>query len=233
MDQSVAVDFAGAIIRFDVETPSLKALVTRRYQRFLAGADGRARLGLRWRPEAGSEYAFHAGGAGHDPLLLSEPDTRHLDLTLRGLLPTVVDGAVFHAALLADGERGLLCCGEPGAGKSTIARLVGDRALCDEMAVVDRLLVARSLPYWSARPGTVSLSDVFVLAHGERHRRRLLTPGDAFRELSRHVYWPVDDDRAMHTALDAVGEVAARVPVWRLEFRPTPDVWSVLTEQEA
>ena len=78
-----------------------------------------------------------------------------------------------HGALLSDGDRGLLCCGVSGSGKSTIAALFPEAALCDEMVrlAVGSGVEVRSLPFWQARPGSVTLGAVFILEHGAVNRR--------------------------------------------------------------
>ncbi len=157
-----------------------------------------------------------------------------LDGVLRILLPSVIAPDVMvHCTLLSDGERGFLCCGISGSGKSTIASLFPEAALCDELArlhVDPEGVEARSLPFWKARSASVALTGVFILEHGGEHRRVRLKASEAIRNLRRHIYWPVEDSDLMAGAAETLLETCRSVPVFRLAFRPDPSVWTVMTE---
>jgi hypothetical protein len=172
--------------------------------------------------QSGVEVRFNAGSR-----------TELVDGVLRACLPELAAPAlVAHGALLSDGNRGYLCLGPPGAGKSTLAALLPDRALCDELALVrtsNGYCEAISLPYWIARPGCVTLAGVFLLEHAPVHRRLRLSVGAAARALKTNIYWPTDEPVAMRGAFSTLTEIVASVPVWRLGFARDPDVWSTIT----
>jgi hypothetical protein len=157
-----------------------------------------------------------------------------VDMVLRELLPTLAGGIVLHCALLSDGAAAWACCGASGTGKSTLAALLPERALCDELAVVSRdgaAFRARSLPYWEARPGGAPLAGVAILSHGAAHVRRRLSPEEALRALSPEVVWPGFPDTAVEAAFDTFAALLAAVPAWSLEFAPRADVWDALTAE--
>jgi len=160
------------------------------------------------------------------------PSPHALAVVLRHLLPVAVeDGLVFHAALLAGGDRAWLCCGPSGAGKSTLARLLPAHARCDEMAAarfVGGEWHGEALPFWRSRPGRVPLHAVYLLRHGECHRRRRVDPRLALRQLSEHVLWPTGSPAATDRALGLLCDMVEQVPVFDLEFLPRPDVLEVL-----
>ena len=169
---------------------------------------------------------------GRRARLTIPPSPHALAVVFRHLLPVAVeDGLVLHAALLARGERAWLCCGPSGAGKSTLARLLPAHARCDEMAAV-RCLGGRwqgeALPFWQSRPGRSPLEAVYLLRHGEAHRRRQLDRRSAVRQLLPHLLWPTGSPPALDRALGMLCDLVGRVSVYDLEFLPRPDVLEVI-----
>jgi hypothetical protein len=171
---------------------------------------------------SGVEVRFNAGAR-----------SELVDGVIRARLPELVAPAlVAHAALLTDGDRGFLCCGLPGAGKSTLAALLPERALCDELVLVRTSKAdceAISLPYWNARPGRVPLEGIFILEHAPEHRRQRLKPTAAARGLRSNVYWPTNDPAAFRGAFATLADIVSATPVWRLGFARDPDVWRIIT----
>jgi hypothetical protein len=182
----------------------------------------------------------HAGSpvekpsSGIEVLLDADAGTESVDGILRTRLPELVAPAlVAHATLLTDGARGFLCCGPPGAGKSTLAALLPERALCDELALVRAAgggFDGISLPYWVARPGCVPLAGVFLLEHASRHQRQRLAPAAAARALKSNFYWPTHRPAALRGAFTTLANLVATVPVWRLGFAKEPGVWQSIVE---
>jgi hypothetical protein len=160
-----------------------------------------------------------------------------VDSVLRTRLPELAAPAlVSHCALLTDGTRGFLCCGPPGAGKSTLAALLPERALCDELALVQAVgggFEGISLPYWVARPGRVPLAGVFLLEHAPEHRRQRLAPVAAARALRSNICWPTHEPAALSRTFATMAELVGAVPVWRLEFAKDPGVWRTIAEEPA
>ncbi len=170
-------------------------------------------------------------------ILPAEADLEALGDLLRVLLPRLLpDGLAFHAAVLAGAGRGFLCVGACGAGKSTLASLLPTRALCDEIGVVRRTaggFAVHSTPFWKGRSGSAPLAGVCVLRHGQADARHRVAPGTAAGVLARHAFWPADDPRAMRRGFAVLTDLAARVPVWDLAFRPTPEVWRTIAAETA
>ena len=137
------------------------------------------------------------------------------------------DAAVVHGALLADGDRGWLCTGPSGVGKSTLADLLPRRALCDELVGVrfeSGELVAYGLPFWRGRPGRVNLDCVHFLAHGAEHGRRELTIDQAFSRIHSQILWPSWCATSLSGAF-RVAAALADLPADVLSFRPEASVW--------
>jgi len=178
--------------------------------------------------------------AWYDPsarqaILPGGADLEALGDLLRVLLPRLLpDGLAFHAAVLAGAGRGFLCVGACGAGKSTLAGLLPARALCDEIGVVRQTaggFTVHSTPFWKGRSGSAPLAGVYVIRHGEADARQPLAPGAAAGVLARHAFWPADDPRAMRRGFAVLTDLAARVPVYDLAFRPTPEVWQTIAAE--
>lgn len=141
------------------------------------------------------------------------------------------EAAIVHGALLAEGERGWLCTGPSGVGKSTLAGLLPEHALCDELVGV-RIeattsgpgLFAYGLPFWRGRPDRARLAGVHRLRHGVAHDRRRLTADEAFARLRSQILWPSWSEDALAGAF-RVAAALADLPCHDLAFRPEPDVW--------
>ena len=173
----------------------------------------------------------HPGGRSAE--VAARRGTDVLDGVLRTLLPSVIaPDLMVHGALLSDGDPGLLCCGVSGSGKSTIAALFPEAALCDEMVrlAVGSGVEVRSLPFWQARPGSVPLGAVFILEHGAVNRRTPMAVSEAIQELRRHIYWPVEHPTLMRKLFETLADVCRNIPIYRLAFRPEPSVWTTMTD---
>jgi hypothetical protein len=163
----------------------------------------------------------------------STPGSAGIDVLLRHLLPGLVrDGLVLHGAGIADGGGGWACCGASGTGKSTLAALFPERALCDELVAVRCTaggFVLESLPFWRARPCSLPLRGICCLRQAPAHGRTRLDPGTAARRLARIGLWPSYSRRAMLRTFAAFARLVDRCPVYDLAFAPRSDVWRTLT----
>ena len=137
------------------------------------------------------------------------------------------NAAIVHGALLAEEDRGWLCTGPSGVGKSTLAGVLPRRALCDELTGVrfeSGQLLAYGLPFWRGRPGRVGLEGVHFLEHGAENRRRELTTGQAFSRIHSQILWPSWSEAALEGAFRVAASLAD-LPSGILSFRPEPGVW--------
>lgn len=149
------------------------------------------------------------------------------------------DAVVVHGALLADGDRGWLCTGPSGVGKTTLAALLPEHARCDELVGLRREtraefpeLVAYSLPFWRGRPSRVVLDGVHFLRHEREHRRRPLSPARAFARLRTQVLWPNGPAATLAGAFRTVTALA-ELPCHVLGFRPDRGVWHHVRREAA
>ena len=152
---------------------------------------------------------------------------------MRWLLPLLLPGGVaFHAAVLAGDGRGFLLAGRSGRGKSSLARLLRERALGDEVGVVlggPGGFTVRGSPHRVGRRGSAALAGVYLLARGNgRHQRLRLGPAEALARLAALAFWPGGCERAMGATLETLGRLVEAVPVWELRFALRADVWKVI-----
>lgn len=146
------------------------------------------------------------------------------------------DAVVVHGALLAERDRGWLCTGPSGVGKSTLAGLLPERALCDELVGVQiettadgPQVFAYGLPFWRGRPGRVRLVGLHFLAHAQHHKLHGLTPDRAFARLHSQILWPSWSEDALRGAFRVAGDLT-ELPCHVLAFRPDPGVWRTVSK---
>ncbi len=169
--------------------------------------------------------------------LVGPPATYPLDRLIQALwYESHEHGLMLHAAALADGDRGWIFSGPSGVGKSTLAGLFPERALCDEFVALSldgRVPRLGALPFWHSRRGSANLVGIYLLRHGENDHRRRLDPGEAFARLRREVVWPTFDTGALNRAFATLFRLIESVPVWELAFRPGREVWRVILGEAA
>ena len=245
--RDVRIDCAGLIVEFTTGDPAWSASLRDRFAGFLTAAApaftitreglGERRAALQSASIETMAFGARVDFAAHTAALPADATAAQAGLFMRSLLPSLLtDGLVCHAAALIEGERGWLCCGRSGAGKSTLASLMGERAASDEVGAVRRgggSFTVHALPFWRAHRAVAQLEGVYLLRHGVRDERRLLTPAAALPALGRHVFWPVDTLHTSQRVFDVLTELVERVPVWELAFRPTPAVWDVIAAPAA
>jgi hypothetical protein len=160
-------------------------------------------------------------------------------------LPREHDGLLLHAAGVVLDGAGHVFTGASGAGKTTVARLAAGRGevLSDENVIL-RLGADGpelfSTPFWghSTPPELISrtnrrvpLAAVYVLEHTPDFELTRLAPAQAVMALLTTE--KVATERAdSATAWLAVTErLVAQVPLYRLDFRPTAQLWDFLTSR--
>ena len=234
----VHVDCAGVVIGFPAADSRWRTALRRRFAGFLTEAPATFTI----------TRGAHAGERAGRPTTafgaLIDTVARTADLPpavtvreagglVRSLLPGLLeDGLVAHAAVLLDGERGFLCCGQSGTGKSTICRLAGSRGGSDELGAVRRIdgaWTVSTLPFWNARAGAARLDGIFLIRHAPGNERRRLSPAAALPALGRHLLWPEDVPEAAQRTVDLLADLVGRVPVWDLGFAPTAAVLDLIT----
>ncbi len=150
-----------------------------------------------------------------------------------------LDGLVFHGCGADLAGHGILCAGESGRGKSTIARLLdarGAQVLSDERPAVRQVASDQFRLYgtpWPssagfARNAAVPLRRIYFLEHGPHDELVPLAAGGALRRLIRVAGIPWQDPAFFDPLLKVVDALLRTIPCAILRFRPTPAVVDLL-----
>jgi hypothetical protein len=147
-------------------------------------------------------------------------------------------GVLLHAGSAVRNGKAFCFAGVSGAGKTTITRLAPADVtiLGDEISYVRREADgydAHGTPFAGelARAGEnvrAPLAVVYVLAQGPENRIDDLPPAEAARALLRNVLFFAEDAELAQRAFHAACDLAERVPVRRLTFRPAARVWELI-----
>ncbi|HYO48993.1 MAG TPA: hypothetical protein VEW94_03995 [Chloroflexia bacterium] len=155
------------------------------------------------------------------------------------LLPLKDRGCLLHASGVALGGQAAGFFGVSGSGKSTIARLAPGAVLTDESLALRRdggQWVAHTTPFWGDYdPGPSSvesapLAGLFHLVKAQQNRVARLTWQEAVRGLSQSLMYQVRNPAYEAALFKQACALASEVSCYRLEFRPTVEVWDSVSE---
>lgn len=171
---------------------------------------------------------------------------RVLSFILMQILPRRSEGLLVHGAgLLVEGN-GHLFFGASGRGKSTVARLARTiaRVLTDENVIIrknQRGFRLFSTPFWGLSTPTedihgigradAPLKALYALEHSANFELEPLSKGRATMALLTSEKVATERNTSAAAWLAMVSELVDQVPVYRLGFRPTPELWHFLAEQ--
>jgi hypothetical protein len=148
------------------------------------------------------------------------------------------DGLVMHGASVRGARGPVLFLGESGAGKSTVCDLSGERLLFnDEISLLRRQQELWSVwpsPFFS-RPERLNrarrpepLAALCLLRQSAEDRLSPLAPTEAVAGVMACLLNFLDDPASAARLLDLSLDLCTRVPVYRLDFRKSPDFWRLL-----
>jgi hypothetical protein len=147
-------------------------------------------------------------------------------------------GILMHAASAQRNGRTFLFFGPSGAGKSTMVSMAPPdvTVLSEEVAYIRRDGVTYSAcgtPFTGelGRRGentSAPLAGLFRLVQGDEDRIEPIAPAEAVRLLLQCTLCFPGESTVATRCFQAVCDLAARVPVQRLVFRRTPDVWRLI-----
>lgn len=182
-----------------------------------------------------------------EPRLAASALERALTYILMQALPRTHAGLLIHGAGIVLGGSGYLFAGPSGAGKTTVAGLaegVGE-VLSDEN-VVARLggggVELYSTPFWGQSTPServrrvkrrVPLAGIYMLEHAPDFALTPLRPAEAVAALLGTEKVATERVDSAAAWLAVAGRLAAAVPVYRLAFRPTRELWDLLAGSEA
>lgn len=164
-----------------------------------------------------------------------------IDSVLRILHSTMVvrdGGCLFHAASAIRNGKAFLFPGVSTAGKSTISKLAPRDVsiLSDEISYLRPMgecYRAFGTPFAGSlgkRGDNISapLAAIYLLAKGPENRIDPLTRKEAISAVMRNILFFANDADLMGELFETACRLVTRVPVYRLTFLPTPEVWGII-----
>jgi hypothetical protein len=166
-------------------------------------------------------------------------------------LPRAGAGLLLHASGVVLEGAGCVFTGASGRGKTTVARLAarlaaGRAAVLSDENVILRIGAAGtgaelySTPFWghSTPPEMIHrvnrrapLAAICLLEHAADFRLDRLGPAEAIMALLTTEKVATERPDSAAAWLAAAGKVIAHAPVYRLSFRPTPELWDFLSAE--
>lgn len=157
-------------------------------------------------------------------------------------LPREHAGLLLHACGVVRHGAGHVFVGPSGAGKTTVARLAAGHGqiLSDENVILRTSNAGPQLwstPFWgfSTPPQMVArvrscvpLRAVYVLAQTPGFELTRLTPSQAVLALLDSEKVAVERPASAAAWLGAAEQLVTQTPIYRLGFRPTPELWAFL-----
>jgi hypothetical protein len=157
-------------------------------------------------------------------------------------LPREYDALLLHSVGVEVNGLGHVFFGPSGAGKTTVARLSEGhgRVLSDESVILrntNQGVMLDSTPFWglSTPPAmihrarkTVPLVALYALSHAPDFRLVRIRPWEAVSALLDTEKVAIERVESASAWLSVAERLLAGVPVYRLSFPPTPDLWPFL-----
>jgi hypothetical protein len=160
-----------------------------------------------------------------------------LDSLLRVLLSVALpwqDGFLLHAATVLREGRAFVFMGRSGVGKSTVARHApAGCVLTDEISLVRRVdgcWHACGTPFWgefraAGQQKHAPVAGIYLLVQAARNCAERLAPAGALRALLPNVLFFSLEREQRQALLRVTSELAASLPVFRLEFTRDITFW--------
>lgn len=139
-------------------------------------------------------------------------------------------GCLLHAAALIGPDGARVFFGPSGSGKTTVATLVGESVITDEITALRRTASGwrvSGVP-WRGSRLEADLDGVFRLRKGPATSFRRLGPGAAARELLGSAFLPRADGAEIARFLEIAGDLVGTVPCWEMTFAPERAFWDAV-----
>lgn len=139
-------------------------------------------------------------------------------------------GFFLHAAAIVGAEGAHVFFGPSGSGKTTVAELVGQGVITDEIAAIrrdgDRYRVF-GVP-WRGRRLTAPLAGLFRLRKAPATSFARLSPVETVRQLLSSVFFSRADLSEVGRFLEIAGDLAKKVPGYEMGFAPDRSFWGAM-----
>jgi len=140
------------------------------------------------------------------------------------------DGFLLHAAaILSEGEA-FVFFGPSGSGKTTVAELIGDGVITDEITAIrreDEGYLVSAVP-WRGQSLAAPLGGLFRLRKAQETAFLPLSPSQAVRQLLPSVFFPRADAREVDRFLEIAQDLVKRVPCYEMRFAPSGSFWEAI-----
>jgi len=149
---------------------------------------------------------------------------------------------IHSSAVIREGW-GYLFFGPSESGKSTVASLSSTyQVINDEINIIDLerdTPILRSTPFnglfRDKKEGSAPLKGVFLLNKAPFHGAEPISGGKAVKALAGEVIPPIGleeviDPMTFPRMMDRASEIAAKVPLFRLDFLPDSGFWDVIKD---
>ena len=258
--QNVVVAFAvaGIACRVECRDDSFADLLEARYAEFATDRTPRLSLtvelvppppdevALRWSPPfariRGGDGALEVEGAGFSGAfdersgrgwIVQPPDPAPLETFLTAIYAGYLlreGGFLLHAAAIQGPEGARVFFGPSESGKTTVAGLVGEGVITDEITAVRRdggRFCVSGVP-WRGAPLSAELLGLFRLRRAGATAFERLTPVAAVRQLLTCVFFSRADGAEIARFLEIAGELVAAVPCYDMHFTPDCAFWDAI-----
>jgi hypothetical protein len=262
-DGGLRVEVAGTVFEVSSLDAASRAWIERRYASFLTDRAPDVHLAARVLPEVPvDDDAGATIEAEHDAVRLGvggyriEGDLAAGRLTLvappfpsvlspaafRFLCALVVlraGGVMLHAAAVVQADGARVFCGPSESGKTTVARLAGERPVLSDESVVLRPTAggyrAWATPFFGeAGPvptqssGDAPLAAIFFLRKSRAFAHRRVPRREAVQRAFSQVFLPKGIPAVAEAILANLDAITAAVPCFELEFAARGELWSYL-----
>jgi hypothetical protein len=165
--------------------------------------------------------------------IVQPPDPAPLETFLTAIYAGALlreGGFLLHAAALRAPEGARVFFGPSESGKTTVAELIGDGVITDEITAIryqgGRFRVS-SVP-WRGSPLSAELSGLFRLRKAGATAFTRLTSVAAVRQLLTCVFFSRADGAEIARFLEIAGELVTAVPCHDLSFAPDRAFWDAI-----
>lgn len=140
------------------------------------------------------------------------------------------DGFFLHAAAIVEGQKAYVFFGPSGSGKTTVADLVGEGVISDEIVAIRRVgnrYRVSGVP-WRGQRLSARLAALFRLRKAPETSFIALSPARALRELLTSVFFSRPDGDEVGRFFEIGGEMVRNVPCYEMRFAPDRSFWRML-----
>lgn len=141
-------------------------------------------------------------------------------------------GFLLHAAALRAPEGARVFFGPSESGKTTVAELIGDGVITDEMTAIRRDgdgFRVSSVP-WRGSRLEADLAGVFRLRKARETGFARLQPVEAVRQLLTCVFFSRADGAEISRFLEIAGALVTAVPCYDMSFAPDRSFWDAIPQ---